>query len=610
MDFSSNNNLSYKKGDNKEITSFCKTHNILCSIDSTKESGNHYNCEVCDISEIKDSKLNDLKKNLNIIEDFVNSLGNSMDDLKKMIEENISDKEKLMKEIQEFFTKIRNELNYREDLLLLEIDKLYDIYTDKKIMRKIEKLPKNSKKNLEKGKSINIDKNSLNSIINDCLDIENNIKEIEEFNKLSKKFEQSKNIQIKFYKNLEFLQQGIKNLRIESLKSNKRYHEITLLFRNENRLIEIEADLENKIKEIKPKICQNILSKDIKLFNPDGDIINDEDFFFGFNFAFLYIDYKINITIKYNGTSKITFKNINIMNSLEYIMNKIDFNIHINKSEQRLLYKGNEIKSVLDLIKFIESKDIELDLYNGPKDRLLIDIKKNGEIYNFSFDSNTIFKDIKLYDLVGLPNGKYNIYYKGEILDQEKSLKDNNIENKSILDLDLGNIIFIRRNWIWMASYQNSIQLSHKLPFPKLIPLEVEKSETIQSIKNKFSLKDIHLPVANQKIVYNDNELEDNKSLKEYNINFGEIIDVIYKSDKIFPIFISTLTGKIIKIDANFFDTMHDIKEKIQKKEGIPICDQRFIFNGRQLEDDFTLGDYNIRENDKIFLVLRLKFNK
>lgn len=76
MDFSSNNNLSYKKGDNKEITSFCKTHNILCSIDSTKESGNHYNCEVCDISEIKDSKLNDLKKNLTIIEDFVNSLGN------------------------------------------------------------------------------------------------------------------------------------------------------------------------------------------------------------------------------------------------------------------------------------------------------------------------------------------------------------------------------------------------------------------------------------------------------------------------------------------------------------------------------------------------------
>ena len=37
----------------------------------------------------------------------------------KMIEEKISGKEKLMKEIQEFFTKIRNELNYREDLLLL-----------------------------------------------------------------------------------------------------------------------------------------------------------------------------------------------------------------------------------------------------------------------------------------------------------------------------------------------------------------------------------------------------------------------------------------------------------------------------------------------------------
>lgn len=80
------------------------------------------------------------------------------------------------------------------------------------------------------------------------------------------------------------------------------------------------------------------------------------------------------------------------------------------------------------------------------------------------------------------------------------------------------------------------------------------------------------------------------------------------ENSRAFSVYVKTLTGKTLHIpELHSYDTIQDVKAKIQDADGIPPDQQRLVHAGKQLQDETTLFEHNLQDGCMLHLVLRLR---
>ena len=185
------------------------------------------------------------------MEQLSQNLQDSIKELKDIFDKIYENKESIKSKTQNIFTKIRNILNEREDELLLEIDKICDnLFYKEESVKKSEKLPNYINKCLEKSKIIINEwdeKNKLNSLINDCINLENCIEEVNNIKEIIKKCKC-------VYPDLKFNLHGIETISEKIKKFGEIYNRNFIFKQSKNKEdYSITGENENIITKISDK---------------------------------------------------------------------------------------------------------------------------------------------------------------------------------------------------------------------------------------------------------------------------------------------------------------------------------------------------------------------
>ena len=68
---------------------------------------------------------------------------------------------------------------------------------------------------------------------------------------------------------------------------------------------------------------------------------------------------------------------------------------------------------------------------------------------------------------------------------------------------------------------------------------------------------------------------------------------------------VEMLTGETMSLPTAFSSTVDNVKTEIQNQTGIPSNLQQLRFNGRKLEDSYTLSDYELKYDSCLLVLMR-----
>lgn len=276
--------------------------------------------------------------------------------------------------------------------------------------------------------------------------------------------------------------------------------------------------------------------------------------------------------------------------TVESLKAKIQAKEGIPPEQQHLIFSGRELEDGHLLNEYDVRQESALQLSISVPATMTIYVKTlTGKVISLDVDASDTVANVKdkIFAKEGFPPEQQRLIFSGKELEDDRTLLDHGVQKESALQLSI--------------QQRRDITIFIKTLTRRTISLDVDPDQTVETIKSMIEEKS-GTPADQQVLVLAGNELEDGRTLSEYNVQSESSLHILLGVRQTMIIFVKTLAGNTISLEVDPNDSIEAVKAKIEEKEGFPADQQHLVCSGKELENGHKLSEYEIEKESTLQL--------